>query len=119
MTIKYTKELVESALVKADAAALKAAEEFREAHPDDFGTCGSAVVVGLSGRKRTLVKILKELGRLGQKWSGSYGYGIECRIVLPGYSQQNIGYPEAFRSAFLEVLEKELGLELHLHTWVD
>lgn len=119
--MKYTIENVTAAVQKANEAAQQAGVDFATKYPDDFGTCGFAVVCGLSGRKRTLVKILEEIGALGSKWGGRQGYtlNVKAPVHAERYSQQNMGYYEVYHRAFCEVLNEELGLELHLHTWVD
>lgn len=119
--MKYTVENVTSAVQKANEAAQQAGLEFAARYPNDFGTCGFAVVCGLSGRKRTLVKILDEIGVLGSQWGGRQGYTV--KVISPvhegRYAQQNIGYYEVYNEAFCAVLNKELELDLYVHSWVD
>ncbi len=116
--MKYSLEIVKAAVVKANAAAVEAALEYKAANPDDFGTCGSAVVKADNfGRKRKLREYLEACGVRCDKWSYDWSLSVETPMI--DYNQQNVDYPCYYKRAFAKVLAEELEMELRLHTWVD
>ena len=118
---------LKTAHISAINAAAKNALLFSELHPNDFGSCGGAVVLIAFGRKRKIkqlfidAKIIKE----DDDWD-IYGRKHFCikidsnDYMVKGYNQQNASYKEHALREYKTTLENLIdGLDLFVHTWSD
>ena len=114
--MKYTTEIVNAALAKAAEAMRSESIAYRIEHGDAWHACGFASITGLSGQKRTLVKLLKEQSAVSRHWHR--GYNVQINASL-GHGSQNVDFHERVKQAACNVLNKELELDLYVESRLD
>lgn len=119
MTIKITEELVLATIEEAKVAGNNAIEDFYKRNGNvDSGTCGFATIAGLCGRKRKLKTWLESNGVRIDNWGGRHKNVFDIKTTVP-ITTQNIRIHEDVARAHVKVFNKNLGLELFVHSWVD
>jgi len=112
MTIKLTKEIIETALTEANEAAIQATREYLQSNHHRF-PCGFSWVI-IRPARGVVVKYLKD-NNIGHK-----GYDGGWKIWNPSQSSTQSMYALYTGSlAFADVLKDKLGIIIEAECWID
>ena len=103
-----------------NAAAKAATESWVAANgKEDFGTCGSAVVLVAFGRKRKLKELFEAEHILGMSWDSGSKKSYTISYDFERFTQNCDYYNHVARAVQDRLQQLYPELEIKIHSWID